>query len=401
MNATPTEKILSALAARNCDPKQNGNGWSAHCPAHNDQRPSLSISEGEGGRALVRCHAGCTVESICDAVGLCVADLCPDDSSTLSTSTQFRESREKGQNRRQSDGNSPAYATADEAIAALERRHGESSVHWTYLNADGDPVGVVVRWDTAEGKEIRPVSRQGDCWVIGGLPEPRPLYALPELRNSDRVYICEGEEAANALRALGLTATTSTYGSQSADKTDWSPLAGKECVILPDNDEAGSKYADAVARALSQLSPSTVVKEVHLPNLPEHGDIADCVQLQPGVSAEDSRHAVEAMADDAEAIQPDSCSIQSSCFVGSQLTPFPNRFVPMFASSGGHRVRPFLHCASDTGMPGSGHWQPQVRPAQADMARTVDRLGCYGRRKRFAQVTCSRSGDFTPQTEAR
>ncbi len=36
-----------------------GNGWKACCPAHDDNSPSLSISDGEHGKVLVHCHAGC------------------------------------------------------------------------------------------------------------------------------------------------------------------------------------------------------------------------------------------------------------------------------------------------------------------------------------------------------
>ena len=36
-----------------------GAGWTACCPAHDDQRPSLSIRDAEDGMVLVRCHAGC------------------------------------------------------------------------------------------------------------------------------------------------------------------------------------------------------------------------------------------------------------------------------------------------------------------------------------------------------
>ena len=62
---TPTERILSALTDRNCNPKRNGKGWSARCPAHDDRRPSLSVSEGDDGRALVFCQAGCaTAEAL-------------------------------------------------------------------------------------------------------------------------------------------------------------------------------------------------------------------------------------------------------------------------------------------------------------------------------------------------
>ena len=68
---TPVERILAKLP----DAKQSGKGWSAHCPAHEDRRASLSIAEGDDGRALVKCHAGCKADAICAAVGLTVAGL--------------------------------------------------------------------------------------------------------------------------------------------------------------------------------------------------------------------------------------------------------------------------------------------------------------------------------------
>jgi putative DNA primase/helicase len=38
---------------------RTSDGWSAKCPLHDDQRASLSISEGKNGKLLVHCHAGC------------------------------------------------------------------------------------------------------------------------------------------------------------------------------------------------------------------------------------------------------------------------------------------------------------------------------------------------------
>ncbi len=54
---------------------RNGDGWKARCPAHDDQTPSLSITEGDDGRTLLKCHAGCTVENICAGIGITPADL--------------------------------------------------------------------------------------------------------------------------------------------------------------------------------------------------------------------------------------------------------------------------------------------------------------------------------------
>lgn len=56
-------------------------GWLARCPAHDDRRPSLSISEGRDGRTLVRCFAGCAPESITNALGLKLGDLFEDDTA--------------------------------------------------------------------------------------------------------------------------------------------------------------------------------------------------------------------------------------------------------------------------------------------------------------------------------
>ena len=58
--------------------RQDGSGarqWTARCPAHDDRKPSLSISEGEDGRILLKCHAGCSTEQIVGAIGLTLGDL--------------------------------------------------------------------------------------------------------------------------------------------------------------------------------------------------------------------------------------------------------------------------------------------------------------------------------------
>jgi hypothetical protein len=48
------EAIAKALGGRKA-----GAAWMARCPAHQDREPSLSIAQGDSGKVLVRCHAGC------------------------------------------------------------------------------------------------------------------------------------------------------------------------------------------------------------------------------------------------------------------------------------------------------------------------------------------------------
>jgi hypothetical protein len=55
--------------------RRNRDGWIARCPAHEDRSPSLSIREGGGGRLLLHCFAGCSLESICSALGIHVGNL--------------------------------------------------------------------------------------------------------------------------------------------------------------------------------------------------------------------------------------------------------------------------------------------------------------------------------------
>jgi putative DNA primase/helicase len=80
--ATPVDRLLAKLP----EAKPAGNGWSARCPAHEDRRASLSIAEGDDGRALVKCHAGCKADAICTAVGLRVLDLMPTADTLLALS---------------------------------------------------------------------------------------------------------------------------------------------------------------------------------------------------------------------------------------------------------------------------------------------------------------------------
>lgn len=69
--------------------KESGNGWTALCPAHEDRRPSLSVAEGQDGRCLLHCFAGCSFEAIIHALGLQASDLFPDSDSVKALLVQL------------------------------------------------------------------------------------------------------------------------------------------------------------------------------------------------------------------------------------------------------------------------------------------------------------------------
>ena len=51
--------MTAEAIAKALDGRKGGAAWMARCPAHDDREPSLSISDGEDGKVLVHCHAGC------------------------------------------------------------------------------------------------------------------------------------------------------------------------------------------------------------------------------------------------------------------------------------------------------------------------------------------------------
>jgi putative DNA primase/helicase len=59
----------AADLARHLGGKKSGaRSWSCRCPAHDDSNPSLSISEGDDGKVLIHCHAGCSQDAVLDAL---------------------------------------------------------------------------------------------------------------------------------------------------------------------------------------------------------------------------------------------------------------------------------------------------------------------------------------------
>lgn len=162
-----------------------------------------------------------------------------------------------------------------------------------YTDVNGKPLYYKLRFkhpETGE-KRLRPLSLHGDRWLQKEPAWPsgasRPLYRLDELfrREHERVVVVEGEQKVDALLQQGVLATTSG-GAQSARNADWSPLAGRDVLIWPDNDDAGSGYARAVCRALGHQSRSTAVLEVNALSLPPKGDVVDWLPHHPKANAD-------------------------------------------------------------------------------------------------------------------
>lgn len=261
---SPIERVLDRLHGV----YEKGNGSMALCPAHDDKNPSLSINLGQNGQVLLKCFARCTTKEIVNAIGLTMRDLFvkSDDNYEQESIDQKMTSRARKPKPKRT------YKTVHEFI---ETQSGKATTS-IYRDAEGKLVMYIIRFVQSNGsKTFRPLCSSDGGFETKSPSGPLPLYRLPDLKKADRIYVVEGEKCAKRAIKLGLVATTSAFGSNSAHKTDWLPLAGRKVVILPDNDPAGQKYAEDVARIITELNSQTQIKIVELPGLPDGGDICD------------------------------------------------------------------------------------------------------------------------------
>src|SRR5262249_28791244 len=132
-------------------------------------------------------------------------------------------------------------------------------------------------------------------WRSRGVPAPRPLYRLPQLLASPEkpVIITEGEKKGDAAVALfsDHVATTTIGGSKAPQKSDFAPLAGRDLVIWPDNDEPGRDFANVVTK-LARDAGAKSVRIVAVPEtFPPKWDLAD--DLPDGITVDDLRRLLD------------------------------------------------------------------------------------------------------------
>jgi len=153
-----------------------------------------------------------------------------------------------------------APAPADEMH--FVKKGKKPSFVWSYRDAESRIVGYILRYDTAAGKDILPLtwckSASGlNAWQFKAMRDPRPLFNLPAIISSNEpVVIVEGEKAATAVIEAGWVATTWAGGASSYAKTDWEPLRGRDCVIWGDNDKPGQVAAESIAARLKGICAS-------------------------------------------------------------------------------------------------------------------------------------------------
>ena len=126
---------------------------------------------------------------------------------------------------------------------------------YVYKNADGTDYLQVKATRYDDGSKSFAQFRWDDDalgWVKGKPDGPKIPYGLPEIlaNPDDLIFIVEGEKAVNALRQAGILATTSSEGAGkwTADLNQW--FAGRDVIVIPDNDAVGRKHARTICENL-------------------------------------------------------------------------------------------------------------------------------------------------------
>ena len=241
------ETIAKALG----NAKRVGKGWLASCPlpghgqGHGDKNPSLSISDGDDGKPLFKCHSGCDQHELFAAIR--DFGLLPD--------LEIRDP-----------------LASIKPLPALQAPVLDQE--WVYVDEDGEPLFVKQRYKTsnAKGKDYKQMrcvkQPDGTHARFPGFKDTRLVpYRFPELLNAKTagrtIFLTEGEKAADALVSIGVIATSAHAGSGSWPEEITQYFAGAVVIMVPDNDLAGWKYAHKVAAALVP-----VVKSLRILDLP-------------------------------------------------------------------------------------------------------------------------------------
>jgi hypothetical protein len=225
---------MSDLLAALSGVKTSGAGWTAKCPAHEDRRASLSIGQGDDGRWLLKCHAGCATDAILSAINLERRDLFPNTDA---------------------------------------RQRPVIAAEYDYTDEDGEILYQSVRLEPKDFRQRRPNGHGRWDWTLGDVR--RVLYRLHTLKGRKTVFIAEGEKDSNRLAELGLTSTTNVGGAlkwRDAYTEQLTAAGVSQAVVIPDNDTPGLTHGRAVAASCHAAGIKT--KLVPLP-VAAKGDVSD------------------------------------------------------------------------------------------------------------------------------
>lgn len=262
--------------------QQQGDGYIAKCPAHEDNKNSLSIAEGDDGRVLVNCFAGCSHQEVVRSLGLQEKDLF--NSTSVQVGSQPNASALGKSEKPKSEPKPKKETKEKKLLPELPTKFGKSFItkRYEYKNAEGEVIYVVCR---TESKDFPVFTKVEGGWTAGRTVPAVP-YKYPELirgiAENATIYIVEGEKDVETMIAHGFCATT-VPGGGGTWLAEYNNIF-RDCnvVLLPDNDPTGKKQAKKICENIGDLAKT--LKIVNLPVANEKEDVTDFFEHYGGTA---------------------------------------------------------------------------------------------------------------------
>ena len=160
-----------------------GGKYTARCPGHDDKNASLSISQADDGKILIKCFASCTFDDIAGAMGLKLSDFFPDSKNRYTRGSENDETL-----RQLTVAKLAAWKRLDEKLLrdnglrnAPNRYNG---VLVPYLTVSGEVGAVQYRLNTDREPRFR--------WASGTRTIIYGLHRLEEIKKLGWTLLVEG-----------------------------------------------------------------------------------------------------------------------------------------------------------------------------------------------------------------
>jgi putative DNA primase/helicase len=281
--------LVALLESYGIAMKKRGSEYDALCIAHTETNPSMQVYVKDSVQRwhCKSCGAGGTV---IDAI--MVLDGCDEAEAIkrLQANGFHRETRMTTTTAPIKPAmNNWMHRIAPDELPDMTTDLGAPVATWRYNSELGECLGYIARYALADGgKSYRPwtygaysdnvkATWKAKTWTSGR----RPLYGLDLLaqRPEAKVCIVEGEKAADAARQLltAMVCITWPGGANGIMAVDWSPLTGRDILLIPDADKTGVGEI-AMYKVASILLPlGCKVRVLDTSDKPDAWDLADAL----------------------------------------------------------------------------------------------------------------------------
>lgn len=254
---TQIEHIVNTLKG-----KRSSGGYICHCPAHDDNTASLSITITPEGKPLFKCFAGCDFKEIAAALKYLQCPI-PESTSALAQ-----------------------HGIPSKWITQSKEVYNKLVATYPY------PCGYVARYENDEGKKIvipffKPSDNTNQAFTCGyASKDNRDLYNKELITQylDATILVVEGEKCADYANSVitdknAFIAVSWPGGCNAITKADWTPIRGRSIVLWPDYDKPGVEAMSKLAEILSGMDCEISVIDPSVLGLSDGGDIADIADV--------------------------------------------------------------------------------------------------------------------------